>query len=339
MRIEGREIGYGITPYIVCEIGAAHNGSMERAIRLVEIARKHGADAVKFQCYTPDTITIDSSEDAFIIKGGLWDGRRLYHLYKEAHTPRGWFPTLFRVAEELGITAFASVFSREDVDFMESLACPAYKISSFEIVDLPLINYAASTGKPIIFSTGMASRPEMRLARLEAMAAGVHFHDIIKLHCVSAYPMQTADSRLYDMENGDGLSDHSIGPDVAIAAAARGASIIEKHLTLSRNGGGPDDGFASEPDEFAYMVKVVRNINKSVFQDDSTLRTDAALKPYRRSLYVVEDMKAGDAFTSNNIRSIRPGGGDEPSSINAYFGQFASADIKAGTPLKKELMS
>lgn len=338
MIINGRHVCYGENPYIVAELGAAHNGSLETAIKIIEIAAACGADAVKFQCFTPDTITMNVNSDNFVIKSGPWKGASLHSLYARAHTPRGWFPVLFQRADDLGITPFASVFSKEDVDFMEQFDCPIYKISSFELVDTPLISYVASKGRPIILSTGMSSSQEVDDGVRAAMSGHTAHQDVIKLHCVSAYPTELRDSRLHAMMRGDGLSDHSIGPDVAIAATALGASIIEKHLTLSRQAGGLDDGFASEPEEFEYMVKAVRGVHNSVFPNQIERPADIGHAALRRSLYFSMDVKDGYVITDQNVRSIRPSGGMHPAAMNEIMGLRVIGNHPAGTPLTIDML-
>jgi pseudaminic acid synthase len=334
--VNNRLIAYGSQPYIVAEIGASHNGNIDTARDLIKIAKDAGAEAVKFQCFTPDTITFNGRGEAFTIKDGPWKGERLYDLYTRAHTPRDWFPELFEMALSIGITPFASVFSPEDVDFMERMGNPIYKISSFEIVDIPLIKYVARLGKPIIMSTGMASTTEVASALEAATSRNTPRHNVVLLHCISSYPANVSDMPLGKMARNDGISDHSFGSTVPIAAAAMGASIIEKHLTVSRSNGGLDDGFAMEPAEFSSMVKSVRAISAARFSTKASTREHA---PLRRSLYFVRPMMTGAKITKEDVRSIRPAGGLHPGMIDSIIGSEVTQDVEAGTPVTMEMIS
>jgi N-acetylneuraminate synthase len=332
-------------PYVIAEMSGNHNGDIGRAIKLIDAAKAAGADAVKLQTYTADTITIDHDSPEFKIKGGLWDGRSLYDLYKEAHTPWEWHPTLFEHARGIGITCFSSPFDRTAIDFLERLAAPAYKIASFEVVDTPLIAYAARTGKPLIISTGMANREEVADAVSVARAAGEG--GVALLHCVSGYPTPAQDANLRRIrslaETFDapvGLSDHSMGAEVAVAAVALGATVIEKHLTLSRADGGPDAGFSLEPAEFSELVRCANNafaaLGVGEYESPDSERGNVI---FRRSLYVVRDVAAGEVFTDDNVRSIRPGLGLPPRLLPAVVGRRAAGDIPRGTPLSFDLIA
>lgn len=335
VRIQGRSIGVNYPPYIVAEIGASHNGSLDRFIELMLCAQRIGVDAVKFQAFTPDTITIDTDRDGFVIKDGPWRGYRLYDLYKKAHTPREWFPKMHEVAKEFGITLFPSVFSPEDVDYVMRFDPPALKISSFEIVDPILIRHAARTGRPLMISMGMASGDEIEEAMNVAFEYGRS--EPIMMHCASKYPARISDFDLSALDPGDGLSDHTMGHDLAVAAVAyEDISVIEKHLTTDRSEGGLDDGFASEPHEFAAMIAAVRAVYEAR-KFNSDVGMDQEHSSLRRSLYVVQDMKAGDKFTPENLRSIRPGYGLSVIEYDDIIGKNAVVDIERGTPMSWEL--
>lgn len=329
MIIDGRNIGPGRSPYIIAEISGNHLGSLDNAHKLIEAAWQSGADAVKLQCYEPQTITIDCDKPDFIVKDGPWKGRTLYDLYKEAHTPFAWFPILFRHAHSLGITIFASVFDNKSVDILAGLDCPAYKIASFEIVDTPLIEYAASKGKPLIISTGMATYAEILAARDAARKVPVCI-----LHCVSGYPTPEAEANLARMATYRGivgLSDHSQGDLIPIVATAMGAHVIEKHLCLSRSMGGPDAAFSMEPNEFKSMVDKVRTAWRATRPTSSP--SEDSSRQLRRSLYAVADIAKGQIITERNVRSIRPGSGLPPSMLPHIIGRKAAADIRRGMPI------
>jgi N-acetylneuraminate synthase len=316
-----------------------HNGSLERALAIVSAAKEAGADAIKLQTYTADTITIDHDGPGFRVEGTLWEGRTLHELYDEAHTPWEWHAALFRRGRELGIPVFSSPFDATAVEFLEALDCPAYKIASFEANDLPLIEKAAATGKPVIISTGLASLEEIGEA-IEA-ARGAGGSDPAMLHCISNYPSEPADCNLRVIPALTerfgtlvGFSDHTCGTAVAVAAVALGASIIEKHLTLARADGGPDAAFSLEPLEFKAMVADCRAAFAA--GGDGVFRRphcEQGVAVFRRSLYVVEDIAQGEAFSSRNIRSIRPGYGLPPKHLAAVVGRRAARDLKRGTPL------
>lgn len=341
MKIAGREIGPGQPPYVVAEISCNHRGDIKEAYLLMEAAKEAGADAVKFQCYTPDTITLDCSLPDFIVKDGPWKGRNLYDLYKKAQTPFHWLAPLFQYAKNRGITAFASVFDRTSIDLLEKLGCPAYKIASMEITDLPLIRYAAVTRKPLIISTGMASNEEIHEASFAA-DIGRTRKDIAFLACVSSYPADVSDSGLSRLKFlqqyafKSGISDHTLSWEVPVAATALGAQIIEKHFTDSRFNGSEDAAFSLEPDEFKEMCQKVRAIWQAM--QPSEAKSEESSRQLRRSLYVVADMRAGEQFTEQNVRSIRPSYGLPPKNLPYILGQRAIKDIKRGTALSWSLL-
>lgn len=338
MTIDGRKIGAGAPPYIVAELSANHQGDIEHALSLIVAAKHAGADAVKIQTYTADTITIDIDGPGFKIESGLWRGRTLYELYQEASTPWEWHADLFAKARELDLTIFSSPFDPSAVDFLESLGSPAYKVASFEIVDLPLIERIAATEKPIIMSTGMASAGEIEEAVQAARGAGCK--EIALLHCTSGYPTPPEDSNLAtlgELTRHDvvtGLSDHTLGIAVPVGAVALGAAIIEKHMTLRRADGGLDSTFSLEPEELAEMVEACLIVSKAVGRSEYGLApSEVENVVLRRSLYVVADIKAGEAFTQENIRSIRPGHGLPPKHLPDFLGRRAGRDLPRGTPL------
>ncbi len=316
-----------------------HNGDLAKALAIIEAAKNAGADAVKLQTYTADTITIDHDGPDFTISGGLWDGRTLYDLYQEAHTPWDWHPALFAQAKQLELIAFSSPFDHSAVEFLESLDAPAYKIASLEIVDHALIRKIAGTGKPMILSTGIAGEDEIAEAMKIAHNAGNQ--SIALLHCISGYPTPVAESNLRMLPvlasrfgTNVGLSDHTAGSVAAVAAVAMGAVIIEKHLTLSRDDGGPDAAFSLEPQEFRALCDDCRDAWSAVGTDSyEIMPSETASKQFRRSLYVVADIKAGEALTSDNIRSIRPGHGLAPKFLDDVLGRRAGQDIARGTAL------
>jgi N-acetylneuraminate synthase len=337
--IAGRRISREEPPYVIAELSANHNGKLETALQIVEAAAAAGADAVKLQTYRADTITIDCDSEEFKIRGGLWDGRTLYSLYEEAHLPWEWHEPLFERARALGITMFSSPFDTTAVDLLERLAAPAYKIASFELVDLPLIKYVASTGKPIIMSTGMADAAEIEQAIEAARAGGAD--EIALLHCVSGYPAPASDYNLRTlpdmMQRFDvvtGLSDHTLSNATAVASVAVGAALIEKHFTLDRKGGGPDDSFSLEPPELAALCADVRTAWHALGRVDYGRKSsEQGNAKFRRSLYFVEDMKAGEKITPAKIRSIRPGFGLPPNCYEACLGRAVRADVRRGTPV------
>ena len=342
--IAARKIGPDQPPYVIAELSGNHNGDIRRALRLIEAAKSAGADAVKLQTYTADTITIDHNGPGFTIKGGLWDGRKLHELYREAHTPWDWHPALFEHARKVGITCFSSPFDPSAIDFLETLGAPAYKIASFEIVDTPLIRHAAKTGKPLIISTGMAEKSEIDEATRAARESGKGGFAL--LHCISAYPAPAEEANLaripalaarYDCPIG--LSDHTLGTEVAVAAVALGAAIIEKHLTLARADGGPDAAFSLEPDELQLLVKGARIAHAAIGRADAErVESEKPNMLFRRSLYAVKDVAAGETLTADNVRSIRPGYGLAPKYLPEILGKRARREIKRGTPMSLDLV-
>jgi pseudaminic acid synthase len=333
--INGREISPQHPPYVIAEMSANHNGKREAAFRIIEEARRAGADAIKIQTYRPDTITLKSDLPDFQINDGLWAGRTLYELYEWAHTPWEWHKPLFEHACKLGITMFSSPFDTTAVDFLEDLNAPAYKIASFEAIDLPLIRYAARTGKPMIISTGMADAEEIQEAIDAARSAGCK--ELAILHCVSGYPVPAADYNLRTIPNMldrfgllAGLSDHTLDNTTAIASVALGTSIIEKHFTLDRSGGGPDDSFSLEPAELAALCKDVRTAWQALGRVDYTLKpSEKSNLRFRRSLYFIKDLCCGEEITADAVRSVRPGFGMAPKYLDSVIGKRVKRDVKS----------
>lgn len=343
--IAGREISRNQPPYVIAELSANHNGKLETALKIVEEAARAGADAVKLQTYRPDTITLDSDADEFKIKGGLWDGRTLYELYEEAHMPWEWHKPLFEHARKVGIPIFSSPFDTTAVDLLEDLNAPAYKIASFEAIDLPLIRYVAATGKPMIISTGMANAEEIQEAITAAREGGCK--ELAILHCVSGYPAPAEDYNLrtiVDMIERfslvTGLSDHTLDNTTAIASVVLGASIIEKHFTLDRNGGGPDDSFSLEPADLSALCRDSKTAWKALGQVDYGRKSsEQGNAQFRRSLYFVKDMKAGDVITEDCVRSVRPGYGLAPKYLDRVIGQVIAREISANTPVTGDVLN
>lgn len=341
IQIAGRRIAEDSSPYIIAELSANHNGRLETALRIIEEAKKAGADAIKLQTYRPDTITLNADSDDFKIKGGLWDGRTLYELYEEAHMPWQWHKPLFEHAQKVGITIFSSPFDTTAVDLLEDLNTPAYKIASFEAIDLPLIKYIAATGKPMIISTGMADAEEIQEAIDAAKGAGCK--ELAILHCVSGYPAPAEDYNLRTIPDMierfglvTGLSDHTLDNTTAITSVALGASIIEKHFTLDRNGGGPDDSFSLEPKELGELCRDSKTAWKALGKVDYGRKSsEQGNIQFRRSLYFVKDMQAGEVITKDCVRSVRPGFGLPPKELQNICGKRVWKEIKANTPVKQ----
>ncbi len=343
-RIANSQIGAGRT-YIIAELSANHGGSLEHALNTLKAISATGADAVKLQTYTPDTMTIKCERSEFTVgKGTLWEGRTLHDLYEEAHTPWEWHAALFRLANELGLDCFSTPFDKTAVDFLETLNPPCYKVASFELVDLPLIEYVASKGRPIIMSTGMGTLAEISEAVDVIKNAGV---PLALLKCTSAYPSPPESMNLRTIPHlaeafdvPAGLSDHTLGISVPVAAVALGACIIEKHVTLSREDPGPDSAFSLEPDEFERLVNSIRVTERALGKVNYQLSDkEIASKVFRRSLFVVEDIPAGAQFTAENVRSIRPGNGLAPKHLARIIGRKAATQISRGTPLSEEHLS
>jgi pseudaminic acid synthase len=343
--INNREIGPDLPVYIIAELSANHGQDFEQAVKLIHTARDAGADAIKLQTYTPDTLTIDCDNEYFRIgKGTIWGGRNLYELYQEAYTPWEWQPRLKAIANDLGMDLFSTPFDFTAVDFLENMEAPAYKIASFELVDLLLIRRVAQTGKPMIMSTGMAKLAEIDEAVQAAREAGAT--QIALLKCNSAYPAPPEEMNLRTIPHmADafgvpvGLSDHTLGIAVPVAAVALGACIIEKHLTLSRSVPGPDSAFSLEPHEFKSMVENVRTAEKALGRVTYELtERENTSRVFRRSLFVVKDMKTGDAFDETHVRSIRPGYGLPPKYLDVLVGKRIDRPLKRGTPLTWDLL-
>ena len=335
--IDGRKIGTDYVPYIIAEMSANHNGSIENAFKIVEQAKRCGADAVKLQTYTADTITLDSRAPEFMIRGTLWDGQSLHELYQKAHMPWDWHKPLFDFAREQGITIFSSPFDFSAVDLLESLNAPAYKIASFEMVDLPLIRYVAQTGKPMIISTGMADADEIAEAVATAKSAGCR--ELVVLHCVSGYPAPAADYNLRTLPDMAarfdtlvGLSDHTLDNTTAVASVVLGACVIEKHFTLDRNGGGADDSFSLEPDGLQALCRDSKTAWQALGRVHYGLKSsEQGNVQFRRSLYFVKDLQKGNTIDETCIRSVRPGYGLAPKHYDALIGKRLRRDVAANT--------
>ena len=339
IEIDGRKIGADHSPYVICELSGNHNGSLERCLTMVDAAAETGCDAIKIQTYTADTITLDVDRPEFKIHGGLWDGRTLYELYEEAHTPFEWHAAIFERARQRGVTIFSSPFDETAVDLLDSLGAPAFKIASFEAVDLPLIKYAAAKGKPLIISTGMANLTEMQTALDTALAAGAP--GVLLLHCVSSYPATFADANVRTVPDMAarfgcpiGLSDHTPGTAASVAAVSLGACAVEKHFTLARADGGPDAAFSLEPAEFKALVDDTKNAWAALGRAHyDVLGSEATSLLFRRSLYVTADVKKGEPLTRANVRSVRPGNGLPPADLDKVLAGKATRDLARGEPL------
>jgi len=340
IRIAGREIGPALPPYVIAEMSANHNGNIDTAFKIIEAASAAGADAVKIQTYTADTITLNCSKPDFQIRQGLWAGKTLYELYQWAHTPWEWHAPLFAHARKLGITIFSSPFDHTAVDLLENLGAPAYKIASFEAIDLPLIRYVASTGKPMIISTGMANAEEIAEAVQAAQEGGCR--ELAILHCVSGYPAPAKDYNLrtlVDMQHRfglvTGLSDHTLDNTTAVASVALGACIIEKHFTLDRQGGGPDDSFSLEPADLENLCRGSRTAWEAMGQVDYGRKSsEQGNVQFRRSLYFVKDLKAGEVIADDAVRSVRPGYGLAPKYLDNIIGRRVCTDVAAMSPVQ-----
>jgi pseudaminic acid synthase len=344
IKINGRDIGEGFAPYLIAEMSANHNGNIETAFQIIEKAKMCGVDAIKMQTYTADTLTLRSDLPDFQITNGLWAGKTLYELYEWAQTPWEWHKPLFEHARKVGITLFSSPFDNTAIDLLEDLNAPAYKIASFEAVDLSLIKYAASTGKPMIISTGMADAEEIQEAIDAAREGGCK--ELAILHCVSGYPAPAADYNLRTIPDMiqrfglvTGLSDHTLDNTTAITSVAMGASIIEKHFTLDRSGGGPDDSFSLEPAELAALCQGTKTAWHALGQVDYGRKSSELDNvKFRRSLYFVKDMKAGDVITADCIRSVRPGYGLPPKLVELVVGAVVKSNVSFGTSVQNDLL-
>ena len=342
--INSRTISEENVPYIIAEVSANHNGSIDRAKKTIKAAADTGASAVKIQTYTPDTMTIDVQSEDFMVSDGIWKGYSLYELYKEAHTPFEWHAELFDYAQRIGITLFSSPFDETAVDLLESLNAPAYKVASFELVDLPLIAYIAKTSKPVLMSTGMASYNEIGEALETARMAGCH--NLALFHCISSYPTPIEDSNLSSIQRLKkefnvqvGLSDHTLGVTAAISATTLGATLIEKHFTLNRDEKGPDTSFSIEPAEFEHLVKSTNDAFLSIgtpLQERVTV--EESNKIFRRSLYFVEDLQCGDIIRNEHVRRIRPGFGLAPKYLSSVIGKTITQDVKRGDRVSWKLL-
>lgn len=345
IEIDGKKIGQNYKPYIIAELSANHNGDINKALETIEIAAKCGADAIKIQSYNADTMTIDCDNEDFQIKGGLWDGYSLYSLYQQAHTPFAWHKQLFEKAKEVGITLFSTPFDETAVELLESLNTPAYKIASFEMTDLPLIKRVAQTGKPMIISTGMADFSEIQEAINTAKENGCN--ELVVLHCISAYPAPYGQANLATIKDIaqqfnviSGLSDHTLGTVVSVAAVALGASVIEKHFILDRNETGPDSEFSIEPQELQQLVHDTEDTHNAIGVAGYERKpVEQASMAFRRSLYFVKDLKQDEIITAEHIRRIRPGFGLAPKYYEQIIGCKCKQDIKRGTPVRWGLIA
>ncbi|WP_417536710.1 pseudaminic acid synthase [Methylophaga sp.] len=343
--IDRVKIGPDHPPYIIAELSANHNGSLERALATIDEAKKRGASAIKLQTYTADTMTIDSDRPEFLIKGGPWDGFKLYDLYKWAETPFEWHKAMFEHARKIGITVFSTPFDETAVDLLEELDAPAYKIASFEVTDLPLIEYVAKTGKPMIMSTGMASEEEIEEAVATARNAGCE--ELVLLHCISSYPAPMEQANIAQVnELGNrfqaipGLSDHTLGTTASVAAVALGACLIEKHFILNREDGGPDSGFSIEPEELERLCLETREAKLAIGKIGyDRQKAEEQNRIFRRSIYFMRDMKAGETIQEKDIRRIRPGIGIEPKYFSTLIGKTLKNDVTRGTPTSWELFN
>lgn len=345
IEIDGHPIGTGFPPFIIAELSANHNGDLGQAKRIIRSAAEQGATAVKLQTYTADTITLKSDAPDFQIKGTLWEGRTLYELYEEAHTPWDWHEELFAEARNHGLTIFSSPFDSTAVDLLEDLNAPAYKIASFEAIDLPLIRYVAGTKKPMIISTGMADKEEISEAVAAARDGGCE--QLALLHCVSGYPAPARDYNLRTLQDMAeefgvvvGLSDHTIDNATAIASIALGAAIVEKHFTLDRNGGGPDDSFSLEPADLKQLVESTRTAHEALGKVDYGRKSsEQGNVQFRRSLYFVRDLEVGDTIGAEDIRSVRPGYGMAPKYLDQLIGKQLQQPARSNSPVTPDHIS
>jgi pseudaminic acid synthase len=344
MKIGNIEINHNTAVFIIAELSANHNGSLETAIETIKAAKRAGADCIKLQTYTSDTMTIDSDKDDFVIKGTIWNGQNLYQLYQEAYTPWEWHKALFKAAAEVGLICFSSPFDKTAVDFLETLNVPAYKIASFEINDIPLIEYVASKGKPMILSTGIAQEEDIELALDACHRMGNH--DVALLKCTSSYPAPIEEANMCMVKDLaerykviSGLSDHTLGSTVPIVATVFGAKIIEKHFIIDRAIGGPDASFSMNEEEFTAMVKAVREAEKAIGVVDYHLTEKQAKgKDFSRSLYIAEDIQAGEILTEKNLRSVRPGFGLHPKFYHQVLGKKVNTTVEKGTRFSLNLI-
>ena len=344
MKIESHNIGSGEKPFVIAELSANHNGSLERALATIDAAKKCGADAIKLQTYSADTMTIDCDREDFMIRGGLWDGFKLYDLYKWAETPFDWHQAMFEHARKIGITVFSTPFDETAVDLLEQLDTPAYKIASFELTDLPLIEYAAQTGKPMIMSTGMASEEEIEEAVEAARNSGCE--ELVLLHCISSYPAPIDQANLLQIpelaKRFDvlvGLSDHTMGTTASVTSVALGACVIEKHFTLSRQDKGPDSEFSLEPDELSRLTTEVSEAWHALGAAGfGRQEAEEASRVFRRSLYFVRDLPAGHVITEEDVRRIRPGYGLKPKQLNDVIGSQLKISVVRGEPVSFDVV-
>jgi pseudaminic acid synthase len=343
-KIKERVIGDNDEPYIIAELSANHNGSLDRARMSIKAAKDSGAHAVKLQTYTAETMTIDCDRSDFMVKGGLWDGYKLFDLYKSAQTPYEWHKELFSYAREINITCFSTPFDETAVEFLEELDTPAYKIASFELTDIPLIKFVANTGKPLLMSTGMASEEEITEAVTAALDAGCE--SLLLFHCISSYPASMEQCNLRKIINlrkrfglEVGLSDHTLGTTAAIASVALGATAIEKHFTLSRKEKGPDSEFSIEPSELRSLVQTTRDAWLSLGSDSfSRPSSESASLAFRRSIYFIESLKAGQEITAKTIKRIRPGFGLPPKFYDQIIGKRVKRDVRFGDPVSFDVL-
>jgi len=342
IKINGRKIGSDYPPYIIAEMSANHNGSIDNAFKIIDMAKAAGADAVKLQTYRPDTITLKMDSPEFMIEGGLWDGQSLYELYESAFMPWDWHKPLFEYAKEAGITIFSSPFDNTAVDLLESLDAPAYKIASFEAIDLSLIRYVANTGKPMIISTGMADSEEIQEAIDAARDGGCN--ELAVLHCVSGYPAPSKDYNLRTLRDMQtrfrlvtGLSDHTIDNITAISSIALGAAIVEKHVTLDRSGGGPDDSFSLEEPDLKELCEGAMIAWEALGNVDYGRKSsELGNVKFRRSLYFIKDLEAGETITEEHVKSVRPGYGVAPKYLSEVLGKEILVSVKYGTAVSWE---